>query len=265
MTFHWGERPASRSTTSQDPTFVGRYVAAGTKDSAFVKAYALTVTTPTVSTLEGVLYRNDIQVNPSAEGPTIWEVDVHYGRINRQVGSYSLRWEGSLGTERQFVSLATVARYPSSAPDYRGVMGVDDINVVGADVPKPSSLFTVEFRHPSGFFNPAQAAAVEAILGHVNSTLFFGYAPGEVLFWSLRGSEGTESEAMVEYQFVRKPNVTNQTIGNIGGITKRGHDHLWFRYRDIVSGNRVVRRAEAAYVEQVLPYSDLATVLGFGS
>jgi hypothetical protein len=264
MSFEWGERPGSRATTSKEPSFVGRYYAAGTNNSATVKAYALANTPATVLTLEGTLWRNDIQVTPDADGGMVWEVDVFYGRVNRQVGSYSRRWEGTMGTERRFNSLATVASYPGSAPSYGKLIGVDEDRIEGADFPVPSSMFVIEFKHPTGFFNDVQAANAEAIQGHVNSTIFFGRAAGEIMFWSFRGQEGTDAETTIEYTFVRKPNLTGLTVGTITGIDKRGHDHIWFRYTDAISEGRTVRIPQFAYVEQIAPYSDLAAVLGFG-
>lgn len=264
MTFHWGERPDSRATTSQDPTFIGRYVAAGTKDSAFVKTYALGATPPTVQTVEGTLWRNDIQVNPS-DGPLVWDVDVFYGRINRQAGSFSIRWDAGVGMERRFVSNETVARYPAGARDYHGLMGVDGDRVDGTEAPIVSSMFIVEFKHPSGFFTPTYAAVVEAIIGHWNTTLFFGRSPGEMMLWSFRGSQGTDAETMIEYQFVRKPNLTNATIQGITGINKLGHDHLWFDYGDDVDDGKAIRKPVAAYVERVAKSADLAAILGFGA
>lgn len=266
MSLYWGERPSSRATTSQDPTYIARYVAAGTKSSAEVKLYAMTATTSTVATVEGTLFRNDIHVTPSAEGPLVWEVDVHYGRVNRQTGSYSFRWEGVMGTERTFVSLEAVARYPADAPDYRGMIGVDlDGIATGTDVPVPSSSFVIEFRHPEGVFTAAYAAVLEEIQGHVNSTTFFGRPAGEIMFWDFRGSEGTDAETTIEYSFVRKKNWTDVTIGSITGINKRGHDHIWYRYTQEASANRPVIRPVSAHVERVAPYADLAAVLGFGA
>lgn len=266
MTFHWGERPDSRATTSQDPTYIGRYVAAGTKDSAYVKSYALSVTPPTVATVEGSLFRNDIQVNPSAEGPTVWDVDVFYGRINRQVGSYTIRWDISMGTERQYVSYETVAKYPSGAKDYEGLMGVDFDRIEGAEVPVVASQLVIEFRHPQGYFTPSFAYLIEQAVGTWNSTFFFGRAAGEVMLAGFRGAEGTDVETSIEYAFIVRRNLVNVTKGGITGINALGHDHLWFGYEDSIDtvANASVRVPVAAYVERVALSSNFPALLGFG-
>jgi hypothetical protein len=45
--------------------------------------------------------------------------------------------------------------------------------------------------------------------------------------------------------------VTEQTIGDITGIEKKGHEYLWVRYEDAVSSNELVKKPKFVYVNKV--------------
>jgi hypothetical protein len=45
--------------------------------------------------------------------------------------------------------------------------------------------------------------------------------------------------------------VTEQTIGDITGIVKNGHEYLWVRYEDAVSTNELVKKPKFVYVNKV--------------
>jgi hypothetical protein len=88
------------------------------------------------------------------------------------------------------------------------------------------------------------------------------------LFLGARGSDGTETEATVSYQFAMGANISGQTIGSIAGVAKRAWEVAWIRYHDQVStvgGNdNPTRVAKYVYVDRVYDEIAMSAALGFG-
>jgi hypothetical protein len=57
--------------------------------------------------------------------------------------------------------------------------------------------------------------------------------------------------------------VTNQTVGSITGISKKGHEYLWVRYEDSIDSNALLKKPKAVYVNSVYRESDFSA-LGIG-
>lgn len=264
MAFTWTERPDSRASTSNPISYTLRYTAAGSTDAAGVKSYALSNTAPVVATVQGFLYRQDLKIDWI--GSNVAKIEVPYGPVKHEVGSYRFNYDGGGGTFHITYSRSTVNSYAASGtpPSFAQAIGVHGDDIDGVDIVIPALRFSVTFAHPMGFFSLAQAAAISRYQAHVNSTFFFGFAAGEILFESFSGADGSEADAEVTYNFVRSWNETGLTIGSITGIAKDGHDYLWVSYKDAVSQNRTVKQPEFAYVERVYPRANLAAILGFG-
>ncbi len=161
--------------------------------------------------------------------------------------SYSFETGG--GTRHLTIARGT-SRYPSSAPDYGGAICVDsDGTVHGVDVTMPALTFTINKVYSS--FSSANVAALSAYTGKVNSDSFQGFAAGEVLFLGASGGRRTDGKWDVAYKFSVSPNQSSFSVGNVSVGAKKGWDYAWVRYEDEVSGNAVVRKPAAVYVESV--------------
>jgi hypothetical protein len=84
-------------------------------------------------------------------------------------------------------------------------------------------------------------------------------AAGELLFL---GADGVQPEPggnwEITYRFSYSPNLTNQTIGDITGIAKKGWEYLWVRFQDDESNSTPIKEPASAHVERVY---DTTTVL----
>lgn len=265
--FRFTESRDSRRTTTNPPTYTAVYSAAGSNDSAYVKAYAMAATPAIVATLSGVLYRQDLTVDPA--GFELWTVTAPYGQNDRSVGSYTLTFDTSGGTVHIIGSKETIGKYPASAaPDYKQLIGVNKEDVEGTDIVIPALKISVHFKHPAAIITLARIKYLASITGMVNSAAFLTFAAGEVLFLGASGSEGSETETEVTYQLAMSSNITGMSIGDVASIAKKGHEALWIKYKDAVDTPDAtalpVKQPEFVYVERVYDTVNLALALGFG-
>ena len=265
--FRFTESRDSRRTTTTPPTYTASYTAAGTNDGAYVRAYALAATPAVVLLIDGIVYRQDVAVDPL--GFELWKVTVPYGKNDNANGSYTLTFDTSGGTVHISASKQTIGKYPvGTAPDYKQLIGVNADQVEGADIIIPALKITANFRHPAAFITLAQIKYLASITGFVNSATFLTFAAGEVLFLGAAGSEGTSTETEVTYQFAMSSNAASLTIGDIASIVKKGHELAWIQYKDAVStpgfADLPVKQPEFVYIERVYDTVNLALALGFG-
>lgn len=270
MTFRFHERPTSRRQSVKDQTYQLNYVAAGNTDDIYVRSYALASTPAIVTTPQGVLYRQDVQLDP--QGRDIFYVTVPYGPKNQETGSFTWSFDTSGGTVHIKASKSTVNRYAPAgqvAFDHKQLIGVHGKDVDGTDIAVPAMKISVQFKHPLGVITLAQARHLASVTAMVNSDTFLGFPPGEILLLGARGSDGTEAEATVGYDFVYSRNADGAsgpklTIGAIADIVKQGHDYAWISYEPDVVADKPGMKPNAVYVERVYNRTSLSAALGFG-
>lgn len=171
-------------------------------------------------------------------------------------------------------SLDFETRFPSNATNQSGAIGVDGDSVAGVDIVVPALQWTETYDVPSAFVTSEYIKGVAALTGTVNDDTFRTFAAGEVLFLGCSGTHEWDEERgdgpwNLSYKFVASPNVGNGetlsplTIGNITGISKKGHDYLWVRYEPSVSSNALIKLPKAVYVDKVYRDGDFSG-LGIG-
>jgi hypothetical protein len=261
------ELPDGIKTTGRDPSETRRYKIIGVSNSNTANAYALASTPAIIGTVYGLLYRQDVQCSKVAYNH--WMVEVPYSPRKNETGDWTWDFDTTGGTIHITQAKAEVARYPANqAPNQRGVIAVDGDEVKGTEIVIPAMKINVQFRHPLGVITIPQAKFLSSITGTVNSDNFLTFAPGEVLFLGARGSDGSNAEATVGYQFAIGKNLTNQTIGTITGVAKKAWDVAWIRYKDNVvtadSKQLPTREPKFVYVDRVYEETALAVALGFG-
>lgn len=165
-------------------------------------------------------------------------------------------------------------RYPTSAPAAEHAINVDDSGVKGVDVVSPALQWQETYDVPSAYVTAAYIKNVAMLTGTVNNAAFRTFLPGEVLFAGCTGSQEWDSEKgdgpwQLSYKFIASPNAgAGQTLpalecGSITGIEKRGHEFLWVRYEDAVSGTTLLKRPKHVYVNKVYRDGNFA-LLGIG-
>lgn len=263
--FSFEERPISRASSGREPSITLNYVATGTQDEQYVHSYALAATPSIYSTIYGTLYRQDIQVEPG--GFNVFYVTVPYGKHKHATGQFRLTFDTTGGTVHIKTSKETIKSYSTGSmfvPSHKQAIGVNGDNVEGTEIVIPALKLTAHFRHPQAVITLARIKALANITGTINSRPFLTFEPGEVLFLGCSGSEGTDGETEVAYQFACSANADNLTIGEIANIAKRGWDYLWISFKDDDDAGFPTKRPEFVYIERVYEEVDLAMALGFG-
>jgi len=230
-------------------------------------AYAIASTPALVSTVYGVLYRDDVRVKRSAYNQ--WMIEVPYSTRKNVTGDWTWDFDTTGGTVHVTNAKEELRRYPTAtAPNQQGAIAVDKDEVKGTEIIIPAMKINVQFRHPLATVTIAKAKFLSDITGTVNSDNFLSFAPGEVLFLGARGSDGSEAEAVVSYQFAMAKNLTGQTIGTITGVAKKAWEVAWIRYEDTItvadSKDCPTRHAKFVYVDRVYDEIAMAAALGFG-
>lgn len=294
--------PEAQESTENPPTLTQFYKSAGSDNAAEVRATAQISAPLAVTTVNGTLFRQDIQIRKSAYQQ--FDISVSYGAKagNRNAGNKSglqvgeWTWEfdttGYTATIRQ--SLQTVGRYraindpPATQPDVtvpsqNGAINIENGEIKGVDIPIPGMNFVITQRSAAGFVTLARARELMQVTPSVNSLTWLGFEPGEVLYKGTRGSDGTETDATLTHYFEMSPNVTGMVFGDpqqpqnqIKNIAKRGHDYIHVKHEEelvdgpydpSVPGDFVkvpVIIPKYVYVERVFEYRDLSAILGFG-
>ena len=219
MAFNFRERRISGASTNNPPTYVREYVATGETSGFVVKSYAYSATPNVVATADGILYRQDVRVDQA--GWDTYYVSVPYGQLKRIAGQYVLSFDTTGGTVHMSHSRQTIASYGTSPPNFKQLMGVNNDFVEGADAIVPALKINVAFRHPTASLTLPQIKYLASITGTVNSATFLTFAAGEVLFLGCSGTEGTDTETEVQYQFACAANQTGLSIGDVSSIAKK--------------------------------------------
>lgn len=271
MPFSFEERPNSRATTHNPPSITFNCVADGEFDAATVKAYAISLTAPSVATLAGILYRQDVRVDP--QGYAVYHVTVPYGPRKYDTGSYRFSYDTSGGTIKITNAKASIQRYPATATDFKGAINVKEsggkLEVDGAEIVIPATKITYAMKHPTAVITESQVRYLSEITGMVNSDVWHGFQPGEALLLGCSGSDGTDAEAEAQYAIAYSKNATGLTIGDIASIAKKGHEYAWISYEDYEdttsdAGKTLPgRKPKAVYVERVYDTIAFGTALGF--
>lgn len=267
MVFRFKERPTSRKQSVKGKSYEMLYTAAGTSDDIYVRSYAMASTPAIITTPEGILYRQDVILDPI--GRDIYNVDVPYGPQNNQTGSYSLTFDTTGGTVHVKASKETIGRYPANAFNHKQLINVHGKDVDGIDIAIPALKLSVQFKHPLGIITLAHIRHLARVTAMVNSDAFLGFAAGEVLLLGCRGSMGTDSETTVTYDFACSENADGASapklnIGDIADIVKKGHDYAWISYEPDVVDNKPGMKPNAVYVERMYNRTSLSAALGFG-
>ena len=252
-----------QGATGRSPSIELRYTIRGTNDDVAARN-ALIATAP--ATYDpwgtGILFlpRDTVALEPV--GDALWDGIVRYGPVQANESSFAFDTGG--GTQHVTQSKQTVARYPSSAGDCQGAIGVTKDSVEGVDITVPVYQFSETHFLPNSAVTPTYKATLFALTGTVNAPAFRNLAAGECLFLGAAGTRRGNGDWEITYRFAASPNASNLTIGNLTGISKKGWEYLWVRYQDEVRGTGpdavLVKVPKAVYVERMYDYADFGAL-----
>jgi len=238
---------------------------------------ALAAARPKVKTVSGMSLES-IEVVERVSGDT-WKVKAIYevdddGEQPDDTGEEEdttvFAFDTGGGTKHINQSLKTDGRYPNTAPDFAGAIGVDNEgNVNGVDVTMPVLNFTETHTLAGSRVSTSYKKTLAALTGTVNKSSFRGFSTGEVLFLGASGTKRSKKASApweITYRFAVSPNQAGLQVGDIKVTRKYGWDYLWVRYADKVAegGKNVVKKPVGVYVEMVYPEGDFGN-LGIGN
>jgi hypothetical protein len=260
---NFGEKPNSRTGASNPPSETRQYFASGSTDRLFVTAYAQYAIPAAVLTNQGVLYRQNIE-DHTWNGPYC-ELTATYGKQDRQTGAMRWSFDTTGGTVNVKAAIQHISTFPDTAKNHAGAIGVDlaTNEVAGTDVVIPAGKISVSFSHPAGFITITQAKRLMRNTGKVNSDTFLTFAPGEVLFLGATGSDGSDSDAEVAYQFAVSENLESQVVGTIENVSKQGWDYAWVEFQHFLETGTPLRIPMAVHVERVYYRTSFGGLFGF--
>jgi hypothetical protein len=291
MALTWIEDGDSRSATihrlgkKSTATMQRSYKVFGTDDDVAVHADA----NARISTLEPYWNYPGTNVNLRAEsysisylGDKAWQVTVNYEKIgadddDKDPKRRARSFDTSGGTQHktqaysvgQGATLDFEYRFPDSATNMSGAIGVDDNGVNGVDVVVPALTWTETYDVPSSYVTNDYIKAVAGLTGTVNNGGFRSFEAGEVLFMGASGSHEWDNEKgngpwSLSFKFSASKNQTGITIGNITGINKKGWHYLWIRYEAQVDSDALLQHPKAVYVSKVYHEGNFSQ-LGIGT
>jgi len=264
--FTFDEIPDSRASTMEPPSLTMRHLAAGEPNDSIVRLYAKTGTPSTLYALSGVLYRQDIQVDP--DGYARYIVTVPYGPKKHETGSYDFSFDTSGATVKIKAAKQHMASYPDLGPSlanmFKSSIGVTrEGEIEGADIIIPALKLTCNFRHPEGVVNLNFVKILGNATGSVNLNPFLVWAGGEMLFAGASGGDGSEKEAELSYQFIIIPNESSLTLGEITGIVKKGHHYAWIEFQDSFAAGFPTKEPSRVHIERVYDEIDFSSTFGW--
>jgi len=206
-------------------------------------------------------------------GDNAWQVTINYEKTGAEPATpdplkRARSFDTTGGTQHKTQAEAE-RKYGTDAPDQQKAIAVDGNGVNGVDIVVPALQWQESYDVPNAYINATYVRGLAGLTGTTNNAAFRGFEAGEVLFLGCSGSQEWDNEKgsgpwSLSYRFIASKNVTGQTIGSISGIEKKGHEYLWVRYEDSVSGSNLLKTPKAVYVNRVYKEADFSA-LGIGT
>lgn len=282
MSLTWIEDGDSRQATivrkgrKAQSSYTKSYKVFGTSDDTVLHAEANTKITSTLAYwqypgVSGMQLRAE-QYSVTYLGDDAWQVQISYEKNGAEDGTEPLKRSRSFDTTggTQHITQAhDETKYPSSAPTQEKAIAVDANGVNGVDIVVPQLQWQETYDVPNSYVTSAWIRGVAGLTGTVNNGSFRGFGAGEVLFVGCSGSQEWDDQKgrgpwSLSFRFIASQNVTNQTIGSISGVAKKGHEYLWVRYEDSVAENTLIKKPKHVYVNKVYKETDFSG-LGIGT
>ncbi len=206
-------------------------------------------------------------------GDNAWQLTVSYEKTGADDDATAplkrARSFDTTGGTQHKTQAEAESRFGSNAPDQQKAIGVDSNGVNGVDIVVPQLSWQESYDVPNSYVTSAWIRGVAGVTGTTNNAAFRGFEAGEVLFLGCSGSQEWDDQKgsgpwSLSFRFAASQNVTGQTIGDITGISKKGHEYLWVRYEDAVSSGSLLKKPKAVYVNRVYKDSNFST-LGIGT
>lgn len=198
-------------------------------------------------------------------GPDSWLFTADYNEKEPEPGAYTISIDTSGGQIQQTYAYSE-SKYVATgetAPDMNNAIDVQDKKPQGVQRIIPALKLTVNAKIKTANITTVggvvhYARVISELTGTVNNATMLGqFAAGELLFTGASGDIVAEDPSL-QFTFLASKNASSLTIGNITGITKAGHDYIWFSFKkdkDTASGLPQTK-PRAAYVNRIYKEAD---------
>jgi hypothetical protein len=214
------------------------------------------------------------QYSVSYLGDNAWQLTINYEKAGAEDAAQPeplkrARSFDTTGGTQHLTQAYAESRFGAGAPDQKKAIGVDSNGVNGVDVVVPQLQWQESYDVPNAYVTSAWIRGVAGVTGTTNNASFRGFEAGEVLFVGCSGSQEWDDQKgrgpwSLSFRFVASKNVTGETIGDITGVAKKGHEYLWVRYEDTVDSSTLLKKPKHVYVNKVYRESDFSA-LGIGT
>lgn len=153
-----------------------------------------------------------------------------------------------------------------TARDFKSTISVTEDGAEGCDIVAPGLSITITKLFAGASITSGFIDTLYMLTGHVNSAnaTIKGktFPAGTVLFLGAQGTERSNGEAEVTFQFTCSPNDATYDAGNSMTLNKAGWDYVWWFHEEEedAATHTTVLRPVSAYSEQVYPYADLTAL-----
>jgi hypothetical protein len=166
-------------------------------------------------------------------GENLYYGSVKYKALQQLPSSFHISFDISGQNSHITQSIASVNKYPSTARDFKGAMGVDaDGNIQGTDILIPFMTFQINYTFNNSVITDAYIQTLTTIVGSVNSDVFHNFQAGTLLLTKVSGQQRDDLSWDLSFGFSASANKTGLTVGDITGIAKKGWEYMWVYYMD---------------------------------
>jgi hypothetical protein len=193
-------------------------------------------------------------------------------QIPRAIGQATWSFDATGGTQKVFEALAQTAS-GANAPAAGKQINIDAGKVQGVDIVVPQLTLTINQKFAGSTLTLPWVRAFAQLIGTTNDDTFLGFEAGELL---LLGGNGTQpvaynddgtttfGERDVSFQFAYSPNRDDLAFSgdriSVTGVTKKGHDYIWYAYETAENTDSLAADLIGVYVATVYEESDYTTL-----
>lgn len=215
-----------------------------------------------INTYDGLVLSN---IERERVGPEEWRFTCNYDSFTPDIGGYTMSVDTTGGQLLQTYAYnqTSFAATGETATDYGNALDVQEKKPQGVQRVIPALKYNVRAKIATEYLGGsviAYSKLIYRLTGFTNLSPMFGgeFARGELLFIGASGELVGENPELT-FTFLASENVTDLTVGEIEGITKKGHEYLWFDFKPGKDSatNRSTSQVRAAYVGQVYGEADL--------
>jgi hypothetical protein len=227
----------------------------------------------TVKTIDNVYDRNGLSLglrslSRERVADDAWEFTAEYSQREPEPGQFTVSIDTSGGQILQTYAY-TETRFNASGetlPNMGGAIDVQDDTPQGVQRVIPALKVSIRAKIKAANVNSvggvlAYSQIISELTGTVNNAPslvqgppinFPGFEAGEMLFTGATGDIVAEDPTLT-FNFIVSKNVLSLNIGNITGITKAGHDYIWFGFKNSKDSGTGLKRREirGAYVNRI--------------